>query len=376
MDIQSRRQAIREDMKARGIDILLGFHDGTHFGGSPDPLRVLTGFRCLDAAAILLHAKEQSSIVVTPRWDAGRASEYAPDMQVAGADDLVQGVSERLKRYRVDPSRVGVAGLANLPRSQVRQVSELLGGKPRKADGVIFEHARAKSAEDIESARAATRIAEQGYERMLELVRPGLREDELAVELRWTMKSLGAEDNFFMFTSGPPETNRAVHPCSSRVLERGDFVLTELSPIYKGQMTQICRTVVVGEATPEQRQAYGLLVRAYENGLKAARPGVPMSDVCKAVDKVIEAAGYGEYANPPWLRLRRRGHGLGFGSTSPGDVGPENTLALEPGMVFVLHPNQYLPQTGYLMCGEPVLITEKGAEQLSKKRATLAEISP
>jgi Xaa-Pro aminopeptidase len=265
--------------------------------------------------------------------------------------------------------------MSNLPRATVKKMESLLGAKARKADALIFDRARAKSDEDVEHARQATRIAEQGYDRMLELLRPGMREDELASELRWTMKSLGAEDNFFMFTSGPPSTNRAVHPCSSRRIEPGDFVLTELSPIYKGQMTQICRTVVMGKASEEQRDAYALLARAYESGLKAARPGVPMSNVCDAVDRVIEEAGFGQYASPPWLRLRRRGHGLGFGSTAPDDVGPENTTTLESGMLFVLHPNQYLPSTGYLMCGEPVLITQSGAEQLSSCSATLDEIS-
>jgi Xaa-Pro dipeptidase len=375
MNLSDRLQAVKADMKAQHLDLIVGFHDGTHLGGTPDPLRVLTGFRCLDASAILLHATERSSLVVTPRWDAPRAGEYANAFAVHGADDLAHGLAERLRELRVDPSRVGVSGLGNLPRAMVKQVEGVLGARPRQADELIFAHARAKSDEDVEHARIATRIAEKGYERMLELVRPGVREDEVAAELRWTMKALGAEDNFFMFTSGPASTNRAVHPCSSRSIERGDFVLTELSPIYKGQMTQICRTMVMGEATGEQREAYALLSRAYESGLKAARPGLPMSDVCDAVDRVIEEAGFGEYSSPPWLRLRRRGHGLGFGSTAPDDVGPENKVTLEPGMVFVLHPNQYLPSTGYLMCGEPVLITEAGAEQLSTASATLDEIA-
>jgi Xaa-Pro dipeptidase len=87
---------------------------------------------------------------------------------------------------------------------------------------------------------------------------------------------------------------------------------------------------------------------------------------------VLSAEGYAEYCNPP--HIRRRGHGLGHGSNAPGDVAPANETILEEDMVFVVHPNQYLPETGYLLCGEPVRVTATGVEQLSKKTAWLASV--
>jgi Xaa-Pro dipeptidase len=371
MDRAGRLEAIRRDLRERGLEALVAVNDGSHYSGSDDPLFVVTGFRALGEAAVIVRADGHDELVVTPVWDADRAGERAPKMTVTGAEDLASGLRERLKARGA--TRIGVAGLASLPRAGADAVASVLGGKPERVDSLVANRARAKSDEEIEHARIATRIAEQGYERMVELARPGMREDELAVELRWTMKALGAEDNFFMLNSG--KQNRAVGPCSSRKLERGDFILTELSPLYRGQMTQICRTIVVGGASDAHKHAYGLLKRGFEKGLEAARPGAPMSDVCGAVDAVMEAEGYAEYSGPPWMRLRRRGHGLGLGSNLPGDVAPDNDMPLEPGMVFVLHPNQYLPQTGYMMCGEPVLITAEGGRALSTKRAELDEVA-
>jgi Xaa-Pro dipeptidase len=372
MNFSERLQAIRADMKAEGIDVLLALHDGSHFGGGANPFMVASGLRSMDDAAALIGRDGGGEIVVTPAWEADRAAETARHLEVTGADDLVAGLAGALKRHAPAGARIGVAGLSQMPWQTAGKVRELLPSEPRRADGLLEKHARRKTDEEIEAARKATEVAEKGYERMLELVRPGLREDELAVELRWYMKTLGGEDNFFMFNSGPH--NRAVAPSSSRRLEPDDFVLTELSPIYAGQMTQICRTMYLGRASEEQRASYALLKRGFEAGLKAAGPGRPMADVCNAVDAVMEAEGYGEYCAPPWMRLRRRGHGLGFSSSQPGDVAPDNAIVLEPGMVFVLHPNQYMPKTGYMMCGEPVLITPTGAEALSKRRAELAEI--
>jgi Xaa-Pro aminopeptidase len=108
-------------------------------------------------------------------------------------------------------------------------------------------------------------------------------------------------------------------------------------------------------------------------GIGAAVPGVPMAAICRAVNAVLEAEGYGEYCHPP--HIRRRGHGLGFGSIRPGNVSLDNETTLREGMVFMIHPNQHLPEAGYLLCGEPVLLTADGAEPLTLQRSALAEIA-
>jgi Xaa-Pro aminopeptidase len=185
------------------------------------------------------------------------------------------------------------------------------------------------------------------------------------------MKTLGAEDNFLLLCAGPH--NRAVQPSTGRKLEIGDIILAEITPSYHGQLAQICRTVVLGEPSQELADKYALVVRAMDEGIKAAVPGVAMATVCRAINTVLEAEGYGEYCYPP--HIRRRGHGLGFGSIRPGDVALDNITMLERDMVFMIHPNQYLPETGYLLCGEPVLLTEHGAKPLTQQKAALAAVA-
>ena len=83
------------------------------------------------------------------------------------------------------------------------------------------------------------------------------------------------------------------------------------------------------------------------------------------MDGCLRAAGYGDYCRPPYMRVR--GHGLGITSDLPGDITVDNERRLEEGMMFVMHPNQYLPETGYMMCGGPVVITGGGAQLLSRE---------
>jgi len=101
-------------------------------------------------------------------------------------------------------------------------------------------------------------------------------------------------------------------------------------------------------------------------------PGATAGDVCAAMDGCFRAAGYGDYCRPPYMRVR--GHGLGITSDLPGDITAESTTRLEEGMIFVMHPNQYIPETGYLMCGEPVVITRDGAKALSARMAELDSV--
>jgi Xaa-Pro aminopeptidase len=98
--------------------------------------------------------------------------------------------------------------------------------------------------------------------------------------------------------------------------------------------------------------------------------GVRLGDVCAAIDDHLSEAGYAQFSRPPFIR--RRGHGLGSGSTAPGDVSVDNDALLEPGMLFMVHPNQFLPETGYMMCGEPVVVTQDGFEILTQETAALA----
>jgi Xaa-Pro dipeptidase len=173
-----------------------------------------------------------------------------------------------------------------------------------------------------------------------------------------------------MFNASPH--NRAVQPSSTRKLAAGDVVLAEITPSYRGQFTQICRTVSVGPPSNTLSDKYALVVRAMKEGIAAVKPGAPIGDACAAIDRVLSAEGYADYCKPPYIR--RRGHGLGFGSMVPGDVATDNPIVLEPNMFFVVHPNQYIPETGYLLCGEPVRVTESGVEILSRRMAELGTI--
>jgi Xaa-Pro dipeptidase len=369
MTFEQRLAAIRANMVEHKLELLVAVHDGAHFIETPNPVFVLSRFKSLGPAAVLLRPDGEMQLIVTPAWDAERTAECCPGLNVTAADDVVDAIAAALGE-RASRNAVGIAGLGFTAWAIASRVAQELP-QATTADDIVFDAAAAKTDEEIANAREATRIAELGYQRMLEIARPGISEDELAVELRWFTRTLGAEDNFLLLCAG--ERNPAVAPSNGRVMRPGDILVAEITPSYRGQLAQICRTVSLGPASAELKRKYELLVQSMNDGIRAAVPGAPMASVCRAMNAVLEAEGYGEFCHPP--HIRRRGHGLGFGSIRPGDVSLDNDTTLAAGMLFMIHPNQHLPETGYLLCGEPVLLTAQGAEPLTQRTSALAEIA-
>src|SRR4029077_6847888 len=215
----------------------------------------------------------------TPAWDADRGAECCPALRVIAADDVVDALASALGNGGLHGARIGMAGLAFTRFEFAGRLAQILP-QAGSADDIVFDTAAAKTGDEIAHAREATRIAELGYAHLLEIARPGMSEDELAVELKWYTRTLGAEDNFLLLCAGPH--NRAVQPSTGRKLETGDIILAEITPSYRGQLAQICRTVVLGKPSQQLSDKYDLVVRAMDEGIKAAVPGVAMATVCRA----------------------------------------------------------------------------------------------
>jgi Xaa-Pro aminopeptidase len=158
--------------------------------------------------------------------------------------------------------------------------------------------------------------------------------------------------------------NQALHPPTDRVVQTGDIIIGEITPCIGGLFVQICRTMVLGEPAPAVREKYAILKKAMGLGMEAAKTGAPASEIAAAINDTFVEYGYEHYCRPPFMRVR--GHGLGCGSFAPGSLEDSNKTKLEENMTFIIHPNQYLPETGYLTLGDTVVMGKTKAESLMK----------
>lgn len=367
----ARLSQARTWLDEQQLDGLIAFNDGQNSFLDGSAVYVFSGVRPIGRSAVVVARGGASILIAEPASDAERATRLAATHETIATDDLARTLSDVLQRNGLAQAKLATVALTKQSMRLSRQVSDMLTHPARAEDKLASHFARIRSAQELADSRQATAIAEEGYKRLLEAAKPGMREFELAADIYTYMKGLGAEDNFLLMSAS--QHNLAVRAAGRRVLEEGDVILGEITPCYRGQFVQICRTAVIGRTTPILQDKYQLLQEAMRRGMDAAVPGATVSQACEAMNDVLSKAGYGDYCRPPYMRVR--GHGLGITSDQPGDISVDNHTVFEEGMIFVMHPNQYIPETGYLMCGEPVVISHNGAISLSERDSELDTVA-
>src|ERR1700682_1839222 len=183
MTFDERLTSIRDRMSDRALDLILAVHDGAHFIETPNPVTVLSGFKSLGPAICLLDRNTNRdfpvTLIVSPAFDGERARTACPDAQVASSHDVVATLRRLLPKS--PPPKIGTAGLAVAPSGLATRIMALVPDAVL-ADDVVFDAAARKTDDEIAWAREATRLAELNYQHLLAIARPGMSEDELAVE--------------------------------------------------------------------------------------------------------------------------------------------------------------------------------------------------
>jgi Xaa-Pro aminopeptidase len=359
-------------MQVSGMDMVIVYSNGEYTFPEMDPFYYLSDFRSMGVHSVLFLPKEDDPILmITPRWDEDRAKRLSWISNIVAANDFAAEFGRLILGKKWKKAKVALAGGRRLTRPVQNMMASHFEVSPQMDEQIVNKAAKTFDKLEMMRAAKASEIAEQGYQYLLQIAKPGMKEYELAAETYCYMKALGADDNFQLLSAS--QHNSAVTSPQDRRLDVGDVILAEISPSYDGQFIQICRTAVIGSATQLQLDKYQILINAMVIGMKTGIPGAKAKDVTKAVNDSIAESGYGEYCYPPYMRVR--GHGLGLGSIQPGQLSMENETVLEEGMVFILHPNQYIPEPGYLLCGESVVVTKTGLVPLTNRQLALDSIS-
>jgi Xaa-Pro dipeptidase len=355
-EFEKRLSRVRQAMRDKGLQTLLVFDSGRHNFLRMNYVAYLTDFISVGPETLLLiPLEDEPTLFLSPAWDIDRAKEES----WVGHVEPWDGLWNRLG------NPIGKAGLAGREAMNVDFYEELvksLNQPPVNAKDILENMARRKSEFELERLRRAAAIADAGVQALHEDARIGLKEFELAAIVEHEMRSLGAEDNFGMVVAN--QHNQALHPPTDRIVRSGDIIIGEITPCIGGLFVQICRTMVLGKPAPEVSAKYGILKTAMGLGMEAARTGAPASAIAAAINGTFVEAGYEKYCRPPFMRVR--GHGLGCGSFAPGSLEDNNQTELEEGMTFIIHPNQYLPETGYLTLGDTVVMTKTKAQSLMR----------
>ncbi|MCB2203678.1 Xaa-Pro peptidase family protein [bacterium] len=331
-------------------------------------VRYLTGFT--GSNGWLLVRKRSSILLTDPRYreQAAREVRGTQILIVAGrsmTDALrSEGLLRKQRSMAFEAGHLSYTTVSNLKRTL----------KPLRLlplHDAVEQLRENKYADEVHSTRQAIRISEMVYNEILPLLKPGVTEIDIAAEITYRQRRMGADGDSF-----PPivlfgKRSSLIHGQPSRsALRAGHTVLMDFGCVVEGYASDITRTVFLGKASPRMRRIYDVVAGAQEIGRAAAAPGLPCNQLDELVRNVIRDNGYGDRFE------HGLGHGIGLEIHEAPLLSWRNSQPLEPGMIITIEPGIYVPGLGGVRIEDDILITSSGAEALTSLPRGLTELEP
>ena len=217
-----------------------------------------------------------------------------------------------------------------------------------------------KDETEVKKLKKAIQIAEKAFLDMLDFIKEGKTEKEIAAYLEYRMKVYGAERAGFetILASGP----RSALPhgiASDKVIEDGDIIVVDFGCVYEGYHSDLTRMVAIGEPGHEVRKVHDIVFNAQIKAIKEAKPGMTGKEIDAIARTYIESKGY----------KKEFGHGLGHGvgleiHESP-RISPMGKEEIVKGVVFTIEPGIYLEGQFGIRIEDDVIMRKDGVEVLS-----------
>ncbi|MBD3402664.1 M24 family metallopeptidase [candidate division GN15 bacterium] len=238
-----------------------------------------------------------------------------------------------------------------------------------EAGDVLRDLGWVKEKNEIQSIEKAVEISDEALARVLGLVKPGIRESELAAELEYQMIMLGSEKRAFETIVASGYRSAMPHGVASqKKLKKDEFVTFDFGATVDGYVSDITRTVVVGKATKRQKRVYDIVLRSQLAGIKKVKAGVMGREVDETCRKIIRKAGYGKNFG------HGTGHGIGFYIHTGPRVSPISEDKLQANNVITIEPGIYISGWGGVRIEDDVVVTRKGGRVLNKAEKKLLEL--
>lgn len=223
-----------------------------------------------------------------------------------------------------------------------------------------------KTPDELMKIMKAAAMGDICFSHILEFIRPGMSEIEVADEIESTLMGLGADGLSFptICVSGVNTTMPHGEP-SDKIIETGDFVTMDFGAVVDGYCGDMTRTIAIGNVSDEQKCVYDIVLRSQIAGLAACRAGVRCSDVDAASRKIITDAGYGEYY------IHGTGHGVGLQVHEAPTLNARSEEILEEFMPVTVEPGIYIPDKFGVRIEDLAIITEFGIINAVKSQKSL-----
>ncbi|ARJ37453.1 aminopeptidase P family protein [Sporosarcina sp. P21c] len=276
---------------------------------------------------------------------------------------MIQEVANQVKEMKIDT--LGFEK-EDLSYSQFEVYNEHVKAKLVPVAGLIEKLRLIKTPEEIEVLKQAAAIADAAFVYICSVIQAGKTELEIANELEFFMRKQGATSSSFDIIVASGERGALPHGVASdKVIETGDLVTMDYGALYNGYISDITRTVAIGEPSAKLREIYEVTLRAQELGVEKIKPGMTGIEADAITRDYIKSKGYGEAFG------HSTGHGIGMEVHEAPALSFRSETVLVPNMAVTVEPGIYLPGIGGVRIEDDILITETGNERLTKSTKEL-----
>lgn len=229
------------------------------------------------------------------------------------------------------------------------------------AQGLLDGLRAAKDEEELARMRQAQRITDEAFREILNFIRPGLTEQEVAARLVYELLRRGGRRVSFDPIVAAGANGSMPHAVPGEtVIQPGMFVTMDFGCVYEGYCSDMTRTVAVGQPTDEMERVYHTVLEAQRAGIAAARAGVTGSEVDRAARQVIQQAGYGSFFSHSF------GHSLGLEIHESPNASPSEQTVFPAGAVISAEPGIYLPGHFGVRIEDVLVLREGGCEDITQ----------
>lgn len=327
-------------------------------------IRYLCGFSGSDGALLL--ARDAAWFLCDSRYTTQAAGEVA-DAEVREYSLKYEAIGTLVRERKM--RRIGFES-AHLLVSDFNKLSGLLGGcEPVPLDAEFDAIRSCKDAEEVARLGAVAELASASLQTVLSLIRPGISEAEVALELEIEMRRRGADGRAFDFIVASGVRGALPHGrASEKLLVSGELITIDFGAMQNGYYSDETVTVALGSPDARAREIHDVVREAHDRAIAGVKPGVSCRELDALARDFIGERGYGDYFG------HGLGHGVGLEIHEKPVISPRSTAVVEEGMVFTIEPGIYIPGFGGVRIEDTIVVTADGCRLLTRMPKELIEL--
>lgn len=322
---------------------------------NPTNLRYLTSFTGTAGAAII--TLENAYFITDFRYTEQAAN------QVQGMKILQhQGFIGEIIADLIEKDHLSAIGFEDdfLTFAEYSMYEEIIQAEFAPASGLIEKLREQKDKSEIAIIEKACSIADAGFNHVLKMIRPGMTEIEVANQLDFFMRSLGATGTSFNTIVASGIRSALPHGVASeKIIENGEMITLDFGCVYQGYVSDITRTFAIGDPGKKLRDIYAIVLEAQQEVLLKAQAGVTGAQLDSVARSIIIKAGYGDSFG------HSTGHGIGLDIHEGPNISFTNEEPLKSGNVITAEPGIYINGLGGVRIEDDLTILENGNRVLT-----------